>query len=344
MLSPEQTSLNHTPTALGTNLWMEWGHSRTRIAPRIMKATPHLTLFSSTKQPIEGTEALHFPTASNPEAIAEINEAIDRHNIDIVWPQSSAQYDLSGINAEIHTAAEPEIIRLVDDKIAFNEWLGDDPYRPLSVEALGVNAIHDAYTRLSDGDREVAIKPVIGVGGNGYWRLSTSNDDFLDKPEKRTIHPDLYLDAIAREEERNGPQRMVLMDYLPGPEVSVDMLTWQGEPLIHAARTKVDFAKSQRIQSEHEVIGHSQSIAKKLGFHGIISLQYRLDTEGNWKMLEINPRPAGGSTYSEDAGFGIIRNWAQLMTNEIEPQDVKQHHNDVVLTMRPVWTIETPQN
>ena len=322
-----------------TNFWMEWGHGRTRIAPRIRKATSRLVLFSSLTQPIAGAKAIPFPVASSPEAIERINTSIEENNIDIIWPQTSAKYDLSTINAEVHTAASPDIINLVDDKVAFNTWLGDDQYRPLSVEAEGVEAISTAFQRLNSEGHDVAIKPVIGVASDGYWHLTEDTPvSFLNKPEKRTIHPDIYLDAMALEEAKNGPQRMVLMDYLPGPEVSVDLLTWNGEPLIHSARTKVDFASSQRVQSEHEVLEHTHYIAKKLGFHGIISLQYRLDTEGNWKMLEINPRPAGGASISEDAGFGIITNWAQLLTREIEAKDVKRHHADVTLNMRPSWT------
>lgn len=117
---------------------------------------------------------------------------------------------------------------------------------------------------------------------------------------------------------------MLVMDWLPGPEVSVDLLCWRGRPLIHAARTKID-ANHQRIDDEHDVIEHTRRIAERLGLHGIVSAQYRLDRDGRWRMLEVNPRPAGGSIHSEDAGFGIITAWTGLVTREIEPDDCLQH-------------------
>ena len=321
------------------SLWMERGYSRNEIAKRMKAAVPDLTLLSSTVQPIDNTEALPFPLAHTPDAIAHLNETIEKYNIDALWPQNSARYDLSDIQTEVHAAATPETIALVDDKVAFNEWLGDDPYRPFSAEVIGVEAIHKEINRLSGEGHELCIKPVIGVGGNGYWRFDKdASKSFLHKPENRTIHPDVYLDALAHDEAVHDPQRMVLMDYLPGPEVSVDLLTWRGTPLIHAARTKEDFSPTQRIQSEHEVIDHTHAIAAKLGFHGIISLQYRLDSEGKWKMIEINPRPAGGSIYSEDGGFGIISNWAKLVSGKIEPQEVEQKHGEVTITQRRVWS------
>jgi hypothetical protein len=305
-------------------LWMERGFSRREIAPRMMDASPDLTIISSTLQPVAGTEAFDLPLASSSEAIERINLTIKDQSIDALWVQDSAKYDLSAIDAQVHAAASPETVQLVDDKTLFNEWLGDDIYRPFSFEVVGVDAVREAFERRRYEGHEVCIKPVFGVNGEGYWRLSDSPKfSLLNRPEARVIHPDTYLNALAHQEAGKGPKRMVLMDYLPGPEVSVDLLTWNGEPLSHAARTKLD-QSHQRIESEHEVIAHTHMLAKKLGFHGIISLQYRLDVDSNWKILEINPRPAGGSIHSEDAGFEIITNWAKLLTGEITPSDVQQ--------------------
>ncbi|MFZ1301984.1 MAG: ATP-grasp domain-containing protein [Candidatus Microsaccharimonas sp.] len=343
MITPELIRSKDARPEGQINLWMERGFSRREIATRVKSAVPRISLFSTPQQPIDNTEILAFPVAKTPEAINAINTSIRENNIDVVWPQQSAFYDLTDIEAEVHAAAYPDTMRLVDDKTAFMEWLGNDQYRPFSAEAVGVTAIHNEFFRRHQQGHEVCIKPVIGVNGEGYWRLSeTAGISLLNNPEQRTIHPDVYMEALAIEEEEKGPQRMVLMDYLPGPEVSVDLLTWNGEPLIHAARTKSATEPKQRIQSEHEVTEHSHDLARRLGFHGIISLQYRLDTEGNWKILEINPRPAGGSTHSEDAGFQIISNWAKLVARDIEPEDVRQHQGDVTLVSRPRWIVENP--
>lgn len=317
-------------------MWVERGFSRREIVPRLMKVATNLTVYSSTEQPITNTEALFFPPANSPEAIEIINQTTERHTIDALWVQKSAAYPLNDISAEVHTAASPEIISLVDDKIAFSSWLGDDPYRPFAVEAQGAEDINNLYTQLHAAGHEVCVKPVIGVNGEGYWKLSEHDTSLLRTPEERIMHPDVYLHALSLQEATKGPQRTIVMDWLPGPEVSVDVLTWKGQPLIHAARTKID-GRTQRIQSEHEVIDHTHSLSKKLGFHGIISFQYRLDTEGNWKILEINPRPAGGSTHSEDAGFGIIGGWAKLISKQAGPNDIIQHHDDVTLTARTHW-------
>jgi predicted ATP-grasp superfamily ATP-dependent carboligase len=115
------------------------------------------------------------------------------------------------------------------------------------------------------------------------------------------------------------------MEWLPGPEVSIDILCWNGEPLIHAARVKAS-DNVQVIKSEHPMVEHARMLARKHKFHGIISVQYRLDANGDWKALEINGRPAGGCIHSEDAGFKIITMWTWLVLEVIRPEDVPQHH------------------
>ncbi|MGB4776833.1 ATP-grasp domain-containing protein [Microbacterium sp.] len=331
---PVSSPTSRAPAAEPVRVWMEHGFSRREIAPRMLRATSQLEIVSSTRQPVEGTEALDFPSAGTADAIGRINSTIRAHAIDAVWVQDSARYDLSAIEADVHAAADPKTIRLVDDKTAFNEWLGKDAYRPFSLEAVGVDAIRAAYERRRREGHEVCIKPVFGVNGEGYWRLSDSSRfSVLNHPDERVIHPEAYLTALTFQEQGRRPRRMVLMDYLPGPEVSVDVLMWWGKPLSHAARTKLD-SDHQRIESDHEVVPHARRLARTLRLHGIVSLQYRRDAAGAWKILEINPRPAGGSVHSDDAGFAVVADWARLVAGEIGPADVKQHEASVVHTKR----------
>lgn len=316
---------------------MERGYTRREIAQRMRVAAPGLKIFGTPEQPLEGAPLIEYPLLDAPEGIATMNDLIAEHGIDAIWPHRSANHDLSGITSEVHAAATPEVIGMIDDKVAFSEWLGNDIYRPFSIEAVGVDAIADAYARRRAEGNEVIIKPVIGVSGRGYWRLADHPDiSVLHEPDLRVIHPDVYLSAMALEERTKEPQRMVLMDWLPGPEVSIDLLTWRGNPLIHAARTKLQ-GRRERIQDEHPMIEHVYDVATRLALHGIISMQYRLDKDGNWKMLEINPRPAGGSILSEDAGFGIITDWAKLVAHEIGPDEVVQRHGDLNYAQVRSW-------
>ena len=325
----------------GFPFWIEHGFSRREIGARMLAADPELVLYMCPKQLTPGATGLAFPElegATSDQVVDALNEVVAARGIKALWPQDTAQYDLSGVNATVHTAATPETRALLDDKLRFSEWLGaGDVYNSESTEAIGAEAVSKEYERRRAQGREVCLKPAIGVFGNGYWRLTPNADThFLDSPSAREIHPDIYLAALAQREEQEGQQqRLIMMDWLPGPEVSIDLLCWKGIPLAHAARTKLD-ARHQQIQSEHPVVDHTRELAARLALHGIVSMQYRLDTNGDWKMLEINPRPAGGSTHSEDAGFGIITNWTKLVTGKAYPEDIKQHEGDALAEVQQV--------
>ncbi|HEY8886621.1 MAG TPA: ATP-grasp domain-containing protein [Candidatus Microsaccharimonas sp.] len=342
MITPE-ASPSRSPSKKGVTVWVEKGHNRREITERMVAAVPSLNIVSTPEQHLPGTEAIAYPAADTEEGIAAFNQLTKDHQIDAIWPQESAHFDLSGVEAEVHVPASPETIALVDDKVAFAHWLGDE-YEPFTAEVIGVQAIAAMYEKRRAEGHEVVIKPVIGVSSQGFWRLAERPDvSVLNQPDRRVMHPDIYLKAMEIEEEINGPQRMIMMDYLSGGEVSVDLLAWKGQPLIHAVRTKLE-RRRERIQSEHAVVPHVYQTAAKLALHGMVNVQYMMDREGQWKMLEINPRPAGGTFYSEDTGFGIITDWAKLVAREIEPEAVTQRDGDVTIALHRAWRYETPDN
>lgn len=306
-------------------LWIERGFSRLPIAERMLAAQPDLTLFTSPSQTPPGATPLIIPQASPDQRVAAFNAVVAEHRIDAFWPQNAAANDLSGMDCVVHAAGTSDVIRLVDDKDAFMKWLGDDPRRPDQVEVLGADGVEQEYARRHAEGRTVCVKPVIGVNGSGYWKLTADNGGaFLDDPEPREIGASVWLTAMRVAEREKEPRRLLVMDWLPGPEVSVDLLCWHGRALTQAARTKLD-ANHQRIESDHVVVEHARDVAERLGLHGIVSMQYRLDEDGAWRMLEVNPRPAGGSIHSEDAGFGLITDWTRLVVGVIGPDDVRQY-------------------
>ncbi|HET6747550.1 MAG TPA: ATP-grasp domain-containing protein [Candidatus Saccharimonadales bacterium] len=318
-------------------LWVERGFGRREIVPRMLAAAPSLSIISTGKQPIEGTSILDYPSLSTPEGIRAINRLIEANGVDALWPQRAAHYDLSDVNAEVHAAATPEVIALVDDKARFAEWLGDDPFRADTTEVIGATGVASEYARRHANGQAVCVKPVVGVNGEGYWHLREAEQPstMLDTPEKREMHPELYLKAMELYERDAAQQRLIVMEYLPGPEVSNDVLCWRGIPLLHAARTKLG-NHTQRIQSDHPTIPHAYRVAEELKLHGVVSMQYRLDAEGTWKMLEVNPRPAAGSINSEDAGFSILTGWAKLVGKLAGPSDLAQFHGDVTLAVKRI--------
>src|SRR3546814_6104933 len=92
---------------------------------------------------------------------------------------------------------------------------------------------------------------LIDVNGLGFWRLmDVSPMAHLKDSERRCIRPEQYLTAVRDQELRGPIDDIVVMPYLPGPEISFDILAVNGEMLKYAARTKLD-RKSTRLNSSH---------------------------------------------------------------------------------------------
>lgn len=317
----------------------------TRMQQAALKAGIELVIITAPEQNMPDTRVLAFPRLKKGlPAITEANRLIAEHGIDALWVRDSAVYAdaLAQLDCTVHAPATPDVFRLVDDKAKFDEWMGNDPTRAEATEVRGPRAVRREYKRRRKLGQEVCIKPVVGVNGLGYWHLREDTVLAFSDPDRRRMHPETYFTELRLEAKRQrrkkkaglkgflkrlafwreeNVKRLLMMEWLPGPEVSIDVLCWQGQPLVHAARTKLVEKDAQRITDDHPMAEHARMLAEKLGFHGIVSVQYRRDKDGNWRILEINPRPAGGSIYSEDTGFRVIELWTWLLLGVITPKE-----------------------
>ena len=72
-----------------------------------------------------------------------------------------------------------------------------------------------------------------------------------------------------------------------------------------------------------------RSLVRHFDLTGVINVQFRRATDGSWKALEINARPAGGSVYAEQFGGKLLADWGGLLTRRITPSQVDQTPIDI---------------
>lgn len=173
--------------------------------------------------------------------------------------------------------------------------------------------------RLIEQDGATAcVKPTRGIYGTGYWTL-TGDDPFahLSDPEARIIAPTMFAAGLQAKEDRGERFSLLVMEFLPGPEVSVDIVAQCGEALLVVVRTKLD-ANRQRIQTRHALIDHATMLVGRYRLHGAVNIQYRKDRDGNWRILEINSRPAGGASYCDAVGIPFAATWIDVALGRAE--------------------------
>lgn len=134
------------------------------------------------------------------------------------------------------------------------------------------------------------IRPVIGRGSKIGFKVE--NDADLEYALKKIRQP-------------------LIQQWLPGPEVTVDTFAdLQGKLLGISSRirvqkrggisTKARFIKDEQIETACRIVH------ERLKIIGPANTQFMKDENGIWRLLEINPRYAGGLGLSFRAGFDSI--------------------------------------
>lgn len=322
-------------------IWFNRGFSLAPISTAMIAADPSLVIFVSVGEGLPlhkgPTETWVEPNLPAAEYVEWAREKIIANKIDIFIP-TRFRKALSNANlpCRVELPGSIETLALLDDKYDFAQAIENEPFylstTPVETCDKLVNAIV-TFLDLHGPSAEPCVKPRKGVNGLGFWQLTQDNPtSHLLNPGNRKIRSDLYIDAI-RAQEKDGPiDELVLMEFLPGPEISFDILAHQGQLLKAVARTKLDNGH-QRIQSEHPLKASAARLVSLFNLHGVVNVQFRKAKDGSWKALEINTRPAGGVVYGEKVGACILADWAGLLTGRLTSETIGHSNVDAEISI-----------
>jgi hypothetical protein len=323
-------------------VWFNRGYSLAPIAKAMMDAEPALDIVIGVGREHAASStaagAIVEPDCSSEEYVAWVRSVVVGHGIDLLVP-THRRMDLlaADLPCAVHAAASPATLDLLSDKLAFSRATAGMPEHLPTTGIASADALArhlDGLVARSDGNVVVSVKPRRGVNGHGYWTLCRSDPmSHVMRPEAREMRFDLYLAAARAWEQHRPIEEVVLMEYLPGPEVSFDVLAQHGRFLKAVARTKLDDGR-QRVATEHRLQATVVRLVETFGLTGVVNVQFRRDASGEWRLLEINARPAGGVIHGEKVGAGILADWARLLAGTIGPDGVSRPRMDVTLESR----------
>ncbi|ESQ89027.1 hypothetical protein ABAC460_14710 [Asticcacaulis sp. AC460] len=311
-------------------IWFNRGFSLASISQAMMAAEPGLDVYASVAKGMPRhagpVETWIEPDVDTVGYVAWVRSQVEAHGIDILIPTHyrNALRD-ADLPCRVEFPAGRRALKLLEDKYRFAEDLRDTEFHLDTVLIRSSDELAAALAGVGDrwgSDAVPCVKPRNGVNGFGFWKLTRDKPmRHLENPDGREIHQDLYLAALRLEEKRKPIRDMVLMDFLPGPEVSFDILAEEGRMLRYAARTKLHTGR-QRIQTTHPLSDYARQLVERFTLHGTVNIQFRKHRDGSWKVLEINARPAGGVVYAEAVGAGILAGWAGLLTGRMTADEV----------------------
>lgn len=313
-------------------IWFNQSFSMRGFVRRMIMDRPEVHIYASaidSQSPVRDIAPTFWtePARKTVDYTNWLLETAVENGIDILVPQRGKigvarrlhQFTDKGI--QVHLAADAPTMELLDDKAAFSASLAGDPFLCPTLVVNTADEFEDAVTALADQGATACVKPVRGVFGAGYWTLDATHPHaHLADPDARRIAADVYAASLRRTQDAGEAFSLLVMEHLPGFEASVDIVADRGAVMLAAVRTKLD-ANRQRIETRHPLIAHASSLIRKHRLHGAINVQYKLDRMGAWRILEINARAAGGSSYCDEVGIPFCGTWIDVLTGTAKPFD-----------------------
>lgn len=253
-----------------------------------LKNDIHLKLFGSSSVNDHGKFTYEnyisdIPNVSDIEKFIEkINEVIEQYKIDFIFPaHDSVVLELarnrSKLKCQVLTS-NFEACYIARSKKKTYETFKD---------IVPVPEMYNSFKDCTDG--VVFLKPDVGQGSKGCYK-ATSEEEV-----------NFYI---------SKDPSLLILEYLPGEEITVDCFT-QGGRLLYTfprQRNRINngiSVNSSRYFGQENLQNIAINISSEMGLEGPWFFQVKRDKDGNFKLMEFAPRIAGTMGLSRVLGVNI---------------------------------------
>lgn len=317
-------------TDSAVRIWYNHGYSQTRDAFVLLRQASHsaLTLFATStnaRAPVLAeADVFQLEPTIDRKSVAGQDAYADwcldfahRNCIDVFVVQRGRSIiarraeAFAAIGVRLVIAATADMLDLIEDKARFYEHCANAGLpTPASHEVRSVDAFDNALRAISALGFDACIKPPQGVFGAGYWRLDDSTTLFgqLMAPDERRLQTGVVRAALREMEQRlpRAPMpRVLVMQYLPGSEWSVDCVCDRGTIVAGVTRQKI--GASQIVGADPKIMALARRVAETFGLSNLVNIQFKAADADNSlpHVLEINARMSGGCFYADLAGLNL---------------------------------------
>jgi carbamoyl-phosphate synthase large subunit len=256
-----------------------------------------------------------IPKAGDPGFIDSVLVLCRQRDIHIVLPlvskeliplsQHSKEFEVAGAKLIVSPTESLEIANDKSKLYQFLQWRGMEVPDFRTVETM--EQFEAAAKELGYPKKTICFKPSVSNGSRGFRIISSNIDEhhllFNEKPNSTYIS---YSDAVRILSSKSFPELLV-SEYLPGEEYSVDCLAKNGEAIVVVPRLRKKMINGISVEGEfikeESIIAYCKQIIHELQLHGNIGIQVKRSAAGKFLLLEINPRVQG--TISAALGAGI---------------------------------------
>ena len=262
--------------------------------------------------------AYQVPRGDDPAYTDALLDICRKEHVDVLLPIMSVELnDLAKNRARFEavgtkvSVSDPEALVIANNKRLLLDHIrkNDLPCADYAV-AHSLDEVKEAAYQLGYPEKRVCVKATDGSGSRGFRILDESTarfDTFLhDKPSSGVIPLEELLSILGEAEKL---PELLVMEYLPGTEYSVDLLADKGDSLVTCCRKSLRMENSIMLEGEivndPAVIDLCDQVTKLLGLDGNIGFDLRERADGTPVIMECNPRITAGVPFFNLAGVNL---------------------------------------
>ncbi len=269
-----------------------------------------------------------IPPANSEKYLPSLLKTAKRFNVNVILPLNTVElltlaknksiFEKEGIKISI---SPPKSIEIANNKYLLMKNLKNTIPLPKFYCVRSSRDFKKAVSNLGYPKNPVCFKPPVSHGMRGLRILDPKIDRFsIIFTQKPTGIYTTFEEIFPILEKSPSFPELLVMEFLPGTEYSVDALANKGKPLIIIPRTrdyiKMGISFEGTLVKNKKIIEFCKKIIKKLKLHGNIGFQFKEDKKGVPKIIECNPRLQGTVVINTFAGANLVYLGVKLALGE----------------------------
>jgi len=256
-----------------------------------------------------------MPPSNDSLYINRILEICTKEKIHVILPITTAELIVLSEKSDVFVkqgiqvlVSSIEGLKQSNDKGRLHTWAKTNGIAvPEGNVCLNKGEFEETANRLLLRHPRLFFKPVTGNGSRGIGLICGEIEPVIssNKPELMAL---LLAEWLQRLPE-NFEVPILLTEYLPGKEYSVDAFIWDGYDTIAIPRSRDKMVSGISVSGKFErnelLISETKKVVEALVLRGPIGVQWRYNADGLPHLLEINPRLQGTTSTLRHVGLNI---------------------------------------
>lgn len=264
------------------------------------------------------------PTPKKKNYLKKIDRIIKINKIDLILPTSDEE---SLILSKFYQNSKVKIIcseykqlKILSNKIETYKILEDNKIPlPIWFEINSENDFIRSIKYFKKNNKLFCVKPAVSRGSRDVLVINNNLKGIhnIGNSRERCLSFKTFLKVYKKIYKNKYP--LIMMEKLKSQVFDLDILSKSGKLINAVCRKRVDpFLpnKGHLIFNNKYLYNLAKKLSKIFNLNYLHDCDLMLDNKGNFRILEINPRPSGSFALSISAGVPLIENLLCIYHNK----------------------------